>query len=322
MKSQPGSTRQPEEETVETLDVIVIGGGPAGLQAALTLGRMHRRTLLLDAGAYRNDAADAMHNLIGHDGQAPAAFRAAARADLAAYADVSVRDAHVDTVAQEDDRFVVEVAGERLAARRLVLATGLRDTLPAHPGLRELFGDVVAHCPYCHGHEFAGKPVAVLGTGPHAGRVALLMRSIASRLMVLTDGGDLDPATSAVLAAAGVETRHQPVTGICRSPLGARVSFVDGPEEDLGGIFVATETRQAAPFAEQLGLELQPSGCVTVDPMGRTSLPRVYAAGDLAHTDAFPMPLASVLTAAAAGLVAATALDADLLAAEHALPGR
>jgi thioredoxin reductase len=304
---------------METYDAVVIGGGPAGLQAALTLGRMHRRTVLLDAGSYRNDPADAMHNLIGHDGTRPADFRAAARADLAAYETVSVREAEASAVTSDGDGFRVMVAEETLTSRRLVLATGLRDTLPPHPGLAELFGSVAAHCPYCHGHEFSGTPVAILGSGPHVARVALLMTSIASRVLVLADGGELDEVTGRLLSGAGVTVRPEPVAGLCRSATGATVSFVDGPVEEVGGIFVTTSLTPSAPFAEQLDLTLQASGCVAIDAMGRTSRPGVYAAGDMAHADAYPMPLASVLTAAAAGLVAATAVDLDLLALDHGL---
>jgi len=111
----------------------------------------------------------------------------------------------------------------------------------------------------------------------------------------------------------GVAVRSESVTGVCASPVGARVSFATGPDEDVAGLFVAPTFAQSAPFAEQLGLELMPSGCVEIDVMGRTSLPGVHAAGDMAHVAALPMPMASVMTAAAAGQMAAGALVAYLL---------
>ena len=205
------------------------------------------------------------------------------------------------------------VEQDDVAGRRLILATGLRDELPPVPGLEDLFGTVAAHCPYCHGHEFSGTPVGILGAGPHAARVALLMERISSKLVVLTNGGELDAEVRATLDAHGVEVRGERVTGVERSSGGARVLFDDGPHEDLGGLMVAPTTHQAAPFAEQLGLELRESGCVAVDPSGRTSVPGVFAAGDLAHTDATPMPVSSVLGAATAGQMAAVSVDADLL---------
>ncbi|WP_125777094.1 NAD(P)/FAD-dependent oxidoreductase [Antribacter gilvus] len=305
---------------VTTYDAVVIGGGPAGLQAALTLGRMHRTALLLDSGEYRNAPAEHLHNFATHDGMPPAEFRSAARADLAAYGTVEVRDLLATAVTRDDDGFRVDLAdGSPVAARALVLATGVADTLPDLPGLQPIFGTVAATCPYCHGHEFSGKHVAVLGNGPHTARVALLVERIASSRTVLTDGGELDPATRALLDRAGVAVREEPVKGVCRSAVGATVSFADGPDEEVGGLFVSGPFAQRAPFAEQLGLSLLDSGCVEVDAMGRTSAPGVFAAGDMAHTSATPMPMASVLTAAASGLVAAVSADAHLLGRDHDL---
>ncbi|WP_454858595.1 NAD(P)/FAD-dependent oxidoreductase [Promicromonospora soli] len=303
-------------------DTVVIGGGPAGLQAALTLGRMHRRTLLLDSGEYRNAPAEHMHNFVTHDGTPPAEFRAAARAELATYATVTVREVAASAVVPDGEGFRVELgvdtaATAPVAARTVVLATGMRDTLPAIPGLEPLFGTVAAVCPYCHGHELSGRHVAVLGSGPHVTRVAFLLERIASRRTVLADGGELDPGIRAQLADAGVAIRTEPVKELSPSAAGATVSFADGPDEEVGGLFVAAEFGQRAPFAERLGLDLLPSGAVEVDAMGRTSVPGVFAAGDMAHTSAMPMPLASVLTAAASGLIAAAALDGDLLALDH-----
>ncbi|MEV0953891.1 NAD(P)/FAD-dependent oxidoreductase [Promicromonospora sp. NPDC050249] len=303
-------------------DAVVIGGGPAGLQAALTLGRMHRRTLLLDSGEYRNAPAEHMHNFVTHDGTPPAEFRAAARAELAAYATVTVRETAASAVVPDGAGFRVELAADAdgaapFTARAVVLATGMRDTLPAIQGLEPLFGTVAAVCPYCHGHELSGKPVAVLGSGPHVARVVFLLERIASRLTVLTDGADLEPGIRAQLDGAGVAVRPEPVKELSRSAAGATVSFAEGPSDEVGGIFVAAEFAQRAPFAEQLGLDLLPSGAVEIDAMGRTSVPGVFAAGDMAHVAALPMPMASVLTAASSGLVAAASLDGELLARDH-----
>ncbi|MDQ4052975.1 MAG: NAD(P)/FAD-dependent oxidoreductase [Actinomycetota bacterium] len=302
-------------------DVVVIGGGPAGLQAALTLGRMHRTVLLLDSGDYRNAPADHLHNFVTHDGTPPAQWRAAARADLAAYDTVTLREATVTRLkAEGDDDFRVELAdGTLVGSRALVLATGVRDTLPDKLGLAELFGTVAAHCPYCHGHEFSGKHVAVLGSAMHNAQVALLVSRIASRLTILADGGRPDEETTALLARSGIPVDTREVTGFTPAGDGALVGFADGGTLEIGGLFVATTWAQSAPFADDLGLSLLPSGCIEVDAMGRTGLTGVYAAGDLAHTAALPMPLSSVLNAAAAGQVAAAALDRDLLMHDHGL---
>jgi len=304
------------------LDAIIVGGGPAGLQAAQTLGRMHRPVLLLDGGSYRNDPADHLHNFVSRDGTPPAELRAVARRELEAYETVEVRDGVVATIATDGDGFVVVPADGSgpLRSRRLLLATGLRDTLPDVPGLEGLFGSVVAHCPYCHGHEFSGRHVGVLGAGPHAARVAMMVRRIASRITVFADGDELDDVSRDVVERAGVAVRPEKVLGLCRSSVGARVELEGGLHEEVGGLFVAPSFAQAAPFAAQLGLALLPSGAVEVDLFGRTSRPGVFAGGDMAHQAVYPMPLASVLNAAASGLVAASALDQELMALDAGFP--
>ena len=293
---------------MNTYDVTVIGGGPAGLQAALTLGRMHRRVLLLDSGSYRNDPTDAMHNFLTRDGTPPSELRKLAREELAGYDTVEVRDLAATSVVPDGDGYSVGTDAGPVTPRLVLLATGVRDTLPAKPGLAELFGTVAAHCPFCHGHEFAGLPVGVLGSHEHVGRVAGMLAPIASEVVVLADGGEL--ATDVPFAV-----RTEPVTGFCRSSLGTTVSFDGGPELELGGVLVATTFEQSAPFAADLGLDLLPSGCIEVDAFGRTSRPGVFAAGDLAHIAALPMPMSSVLMAAAAGQLAATSCVADLVSA-------
>ena len=236
---------------------------------------MHRPVVVLDPGGYRNDPADHLHNFVSRDGTPPAELRAIAREQLVPYETVQVRDVGATEVVPDGDGFVVHLADgpdgpqEPLRTRRVLLATGLRDTLPPHPGLAELFGSVVAHCPYCHGHEFSGQHVAVLGSGPHVARVAMLVGRIASRITVLADGGELDPASREVLERAGVGVRPEKVLGVCRSAVGARVELDGGPAEEVGGLFVAPTFAQAAPFAEQLGLDLLPSGCVEVGFMGQ-----------------------------------------------------
>jgi len=292
-------------------DVIVIGAGPAGLQAALTLGRMHRRTLVLDSGKYRNAPADAMHNFITLDGTPPADVRAAARRDLAAYDDVEIREVAAIAASGSAGDFTVTTAdGSELRTASVLLATGVRDTLPEVPGLAELFGSVAAHCPFCHGHEFGGGTVVVQGS-PHAAGLVLMMAPIAREVIVVGEGHDPDPASLAAVEESGASWRDGSVAALRRSGTGAVVELADGSEIAADGFFVATAFEQSAPFAEQLGLDLLPSGCIQVDGFGHTSAPGIYAAGDLAHTPEYPMPMASVLNAAAAGLLTAASIVRD-----------
>lgn len=289
-------------------DAIVIGGGPAGLQATLTLARVHRRVLMLDSGRYRNDPASHMHNVVTHDGTPPADFRKLAREQVAAYPTATIWEDTVLGVEPSGQGYAVALDDPDdtvLTARGLVLATGVRDVLPDVPGVAELWGDLVVHCPFCHGHEFADRPVAVLGTLP-AGHLPAILAPVVSHTTVLTNGAD------AVPTAAGA-TRTEQVTGLHRSGDGVRITFADGPDLEVAGVYVSTALEQTTTFADQLGLTLLPSGCVEVDVMGRTSLPRVHAAGDMAHVPALPMPMSSVVAAAASGAMAAGSLVAALL---------
>jgi thioredoxin reductase len=270
-------------------DAVVIGGGPAGLQSALTLARMHRPTLMLDSGAYRNAPVDAMHNFVTNDGRHPGEFRSIARAELAAYEDVEVRDVAATVVARlPSGSFEVTLAdGSVAATRTVVLATGLRDVMPEVPGFAEQWGRTVYVCPFCHGHELSGKRVGIVDS-PFIDHMVAMLTPIAGSIQVV-------PTVTAV--------SHSDDGLVVNS--GSAAVVVDG-------LFAAPAFEQAARFASQLGLELRESGCIAIDQLGHTSVPGVYAAGDLAHVAELPMPMPSVLAAAAAGQTAGAAAVRDL----------
>jgi thioredoxin reductase len=271
-------------------DAIVIGGGPAGLQAALTLGRMHRSVLLLDSGEYRNGTVEHAHNYATHDGIAPAEFRRLARADLAAYDTVEVR-------VQDGEEFIVHLAGTSERAAAVVLATGVRDALPNVPGLAEAWGKEIAACPFCHGHETAGQRVALDLEGPHLDRLTAMLGRIGAELVNV----------------------HGRVKSIARVDGGLDLTLDDGSTLNVGGMFVAPTFSQSAPFAAQLGLELNDSGCIRVDALQATSVPGVFAAGDAAHVPDLPMPMSSIITSQAAGMVAGAASVQHLLMRDAAV---
>lgn len=290
-------------------DIAVIGGGPAGLQAALTAGRVRRQVTLFDDGTYRNATVSHMHNVLTHDGTPPALFRAAARRELTAYDTVAVREERVATVERDGEGFRLTLAsGETMTSYAVVLATGVRDELPPVPGLQEVWGDLAAQCPFCHGFEFAGRRIGILGAGaaPH---LSALLAPVAGELVVFDEGQDLPDG--AVLDVPRVAAR---VSSVERHDGGLRLSLDDGSMEDVAVLFVVPTLHQSAPFADQLGLDLNPSGCVLVDEFGRTSVPGVTAGGDLAHLAAFPMPMASVVMASAAGQIAGNSAIAHTLA--------
>ncbi len=278
-------------------DALVIGGGPAGLQASLTLGRMHRSTLMLDSGEYRNAPVDAMHNVVTNDGRHPAEFRSLVRAELTAYTEVAVRDARAEVVEQSaDGTFAVTLAdGTTEQSRTVVLATGLRDVMPEVPGFAEQWGRTVHVCPFCHGHELSGKRVAVQDS-PAAGHFVAMLAPVVGSVEVVP-----------------------PVRSVEMTPEGLHVSS-DAGTVVVDGLFAHPAHEQSAPFAAQLGLELRDSGCIAIDLFGHTSLPGVYAAGDLAHGADLPMPMPSVLAAAYAGQLAGASVVRDAASAGLADP--
>lgn len=296
-------------------DAIVIGAGPAGLQAALTLGRMHRPTLLLDSGEYRNGTVLRMHNVVANDGTPPAEFRATARAQLAEYPDVELRDLGAQTVTGSDGGFVVRLAdGETVETRHVVLATGVADDLPDIPGLQNLWGTKAFSCPFCDGHEHAGRSIGILGPAPRAEHLIGLLGRIVGDITVFPVEQPFAADETRTLEGLGVRVSAEPVAAV--APEGADVRITTASTaHTVAGVFVASGSlRHRAPFADQLGLELLPSGSIEIDDFGRTSQPGVFAAGDLAHRASLPGPMASVLLASAAGQMAAVGVIQSLMA--------
>lgn len=292
-------------------DVIVVGGGIAGLSAALVLGRATRDVLVLDAGHPRNEPAAAAHGFVTRDGTPPLELVRIARDELTRYPNVTIRDGTASQVRTDGPSFALSLeSGEDVTARKLVLASGVRDTLPGVPGLAELWGKGVYHCPYCHAWEVRERPLAVLGTANAFLRVALL-RGWTTQLSVLTDGEALDPAEKAKIEALGVSVDQRGISRLMRSgeEEDVAVVFEDGGEAVVAGVFVATDQEQRSGLPEELGCALAPmppmnSRFVVVDPTsGETTVPGVYAAGDMTG------PMQSLVLAAASGARAAYRLN-------------
>lgn len=304
-------------------DVIVIGGGPAGLAAAQTLGRVRRRTLVLDSGEPRNAPSPAMHNFLSRDGTPPSELRRIARDELGRYGSVELRHGRVDSVRGGEGGFEARLAGgERIGARRLLLATGLADELPPIPGLRELWGKRVLHCPYCHGHEVADSPLAVLGSTPPRVRMAFLLTRLSPDVVLCpADGDPLDAETRGKLERQGVGVREGEVSAVeAVGEDSIRLRFADGGELERRALFVQSRPVQRSPLAAELGCELLEDGSVLVDEAFRTTVPGVYAAGDLARRASVHWAASAVIAAAAAGATAAGRIDQDLLSEDFGLP--
>jgi thioredoxin reductase len=303
-------------------DCIVVGGGAAGLSAALVLGRARRRTLVVDKGDQSNLAAHGIGGLLGHDGRPPAELYEAGRAELTAYPSVQIRNGEVTAATGDGDGFVLELAdGNRVRARRVLLATGMEYRPPKIPGLDALWGGSAFHCPFCHGWEMRDQPLAVLAKGERSVHSALLLRGWTDDVVVLTDGaGELDAAQRAQLAAADVRVEERTVIEFV-SDAGelSAVKFGDGTLLARRGVLVATTLHQRSDLATQLGVAVAPPGpvaadAIAIDPLHRTSVPGVFAAGDLSAQ----MP--QVAAAVAAGSLAATAVVQSLLADDVGLP--
>jgi thioredoxin reductase len=285
-------------------EVIVIGGGAAGLSAALVLGRARRRTLVLDEGAPSNAPAHAIGGLLGQDETGPLELLETGRAQIAALQSVELREASATVVRAGSDW--VEVDGVRADA--LLLATGMHYRRPDLPGLEELWGDTVFHCPFCHGWEVRDRPLAVLADGPHAAMLAQLLRAWSDDVVLLTDPDGQDPDARAALAEVGVPVVGSPVSGLrARDGRLEAVLFADGGALPRGGLLIRTVLEPRSSLVDDLGLERTEHGTVAVHGWGQTSEPRVWAAGDVAE------PAPSITAAIAGGSRAAGAITHALL---------
>jgi thioredoxin reductase len=205
-------------------------------------------------------------------------------------------------------------------ARRLLLATGLADELPTVDGLAPLWGRSAFHCPYCHGFEVSGRRLAVLGAEPERVRLALQLTRFTDDLVLCTDGEPLDPKLAELLATNGVRVLREPVARFEGDDGRLERIVLEGGEPlDRDAVFIATVLHQRSDLAGRLGCLMLPDGCVEVDEFAATSVPGVYAAGDMAHRAALPRPFAAVSWASASGTLAGAMLDQELLATDFKL---
>ncbi|GAT67395.1 pyridine nucleotide-disulfide oxidoreductase [Planomonospora sphaerica] len=298
-------------------EVIVAGGGPAGLSAALVLGRQRRRVLVIDAGRPRNAPAAEMHMYLGRDGGSPARLLADGRAELSAYPTVELWQGRASTAGGQAGAFTVALEDGRSAqAARLMLASGQVDVPLDIPGLAERWGASVFHCPFCHGYETNGKVLAVIGNGFDAMLAAYVADRYSTDVVLCTHGpSSLPEPVAAVLKARSIPVIETPVAAIEGEPDGLTIRFADGTALERQAVYHRAPTRPNNDLAVQLGCELLPDGCVKVNEYGRTTVAGVYAAGDLAHLEAVPEPVTLVGPSAADGVRAAVWLEQELFRA-------
>jgi thioredoxin reductase len=271
-----------------TYDVIIIGGSFAGLSAAMQLGRARRRVLLIDAGLPRNRFADASHGFFGQDGKAPAEIIREAGRQVLAYPTVEIVRREAVAVVHESQGFeVAYVGGETARGRRLILATGVVDSLPDIDGLKERWGGTVLHCPYCHGYEVRDQALGVLANHPMAAHQAVMLPDWGPTTLYTQGRFEPDAETLVLLERRGVTVERQPIVAVLgEAATMDAVRLADGRVVAAKALFVAPRTSLASPFAEQLGCAVDEGmlgPVIRVDDMKATTVPGVYAAGDAAR---------------------------------------
>lgn len=289
---------------MKRFDVLIVGGGAAGLSAALVLLRARRTVAIVDAGEPRNAPAAHLHGFLSRDGAAPAALLASGRDEVAGYGgtiiDGRVAELSPGFTATLDD-------GRRLEARRVLVATGLRDEIPDIPRLRERWGRDVLHCPYCHGYEVRDRALGVIGGTAASVAHALLIAQWSADVVYFPHARPLTDDERERLDARGVRVHPGEVSRlIVEADRLQSVELSDGTHVERAAVFVRPEMRAHDALLHVLGCETDENGWVRHDAGGRTSVPGVSVAGNVAD------PRAQLITAAGQGSAAAIALNADL----------
>jgi thioredoxin reductase len=295
-------------------DVVIVGGGAAGLSAALVLGRARRRVAVIDAGAPRNAPAAHMQGFLSRDGMPPAELLELGRAEVTGYGVEIVAGA----VARIEPGFAVQLAdGATMPARRILVTTGVGDDLPAIPGVRERWGRDLLHCPYCHGWEVRDQPLGVLGTHPGAVQHAHLVRQWSDDVVYFAHTLAVPEADRVALAARGIRVVDGEVAElVVDDDRLVGVGLADGTIVPRSAVFVRPRNvPHPDGLLTGLGVDTDADGFPVVDRDGRTSAPGVFAAGNLVD------PRGSVITAAGSAASAAMAVNADLVQDDVARAG-
>lgn len=276
-------------------DVIVIGGGPAGLSAALLLGRSRRRTVVCDAGAPRNAASHSLHGFLSRDGVAPAELLRLGRNEIGRY-DIEWRPQRVTSVTRASCSFEAELeAGERLQARKLLIATGVSDRLPEIDGFAACYGRSVHHCPYCDGWEWRDAPLAVFGAGKAGAALSLALLTWSADVHLFANGPSrLTPAARAQLQSHRIAVHEQPIAALEHEDglIGA-VRLRNGETVARRALFFTSGQYQQESFASELGCEFTRKGTVKTDRYGQTCVPGVFVVGDASFDVQFAVVAAS-----------------------------
>lgn len=289
-------------------DVIIVGGGPAGLSGALLLGRCRRRVLLCDSGRYRNAATHAVHGFLSRDGIAPDELRQIARQQLECY-DIEIRNCTVKSAEKREGDFLITLEdGARCTGRRLLVATGMVDQLPEVEGIKEFYGTSVHHCPYCDAWDHRDQPMAAYGRDRAAYGLSLSLKTWTDRVTLLTDGPcRLSKREREQLDILGIGFRTDKVARFeGRNGKLERIVFQKGSPLECEAMFFNTGQHQRCSVGGMLGCAFSHRGAIQVDRFEKTNIPGVYAAGDCSRNVQF------VSVAAAQGSIAAEQINIEL----------
>jgi thioredoxin reductase len=295
-------------------DVIVVGGGPAGLSAALMLGRCRRRVLICDIGQPRNRHSHALHGYLTRDGVPPFAFNALGREELVTYG-IELRSVGVTDARPSDEGFRVTLTdGAEEESRFLLLATGVADELPPVAGIGACYGRSVFHCPYCDGWEWRDRRLAVVGIGKAGLALALSLKTWSPHVLFCANGSGLDRRNSGRLRRNGIEIRSERIDRLDHDQgLLSSIVFDGGEPAPCDALFFTTGQHPQCDLAVRLGCAFNIRGTVATGLLSNTNIPRLFVAGDASRDSQF------VVVAAAEGIKAAVAINKELQKAK-ALP--
>ncbi|USD83490.1 NAD(P)/FAD-dependent oxidoreductase [Bacillus safensis] len=264
------------------LDCAIIGGGPAGLSAALVVGRGRKQVIVFDDELPRNRVTQESHGFITNDGMTPFEIRQAGEADLQKYPSIKIKRSRIVDIQKKEESFMLLTdEGDAFEAKKIILATGLQDILPEIEGIHDVYGKTLFSCPFCDGWELKDKALALIAENQRALHMAKLLSNWTKDLIVFTNGHVLAEEDKALLAAHSIQVIDVPIVSIDHDNGQLRaLQLPNGEIVRREGGFVASEFKQSAPFAEKLGCQMTKNAGIETDILGRTTVSGVFACGD------------------------------------------